>query len=80
MRDHLTILRDIEGYFSKNGLAAELQELQHEVRVAATGAELCLRVGSWLMTYHAYSKVDTAIDDLIMEFMEYCHFNGLYPK
>jgi len=80
MRDHLTILEDIERYLAENGLDQDLKELQDEARAAATGSELCLRVGTWLATYHACSKADPAIDGLIEEFLAYCHFNGLYPR
>jgi hypothetical protein len=38
MRDHLTILEDIERYLAENGLDQDLKELQDEARAAATGS------------------------------------------
>ena len=80
MRDHLTILKDIEQYLSSHGLSEDLLSLQDEVGASATGGELCARVGSWLLTFQNDSEPDQAAKELITEFIKYCHFNALYPR
>ncbi len=80
MRDHLTILKDIEQYLSSHGFSEDLQSLQDEVRASATGGELCARVGSWLLTFQVNSEHAQAAQGLIDEFIKYCHSNGLYPR
>jgi hypothetical protein len=80
MRDHLTILKDIEQYLSNHSLTDDLQSLQEEVQASATGGELCSRAGTWLLTFQVYSEYDQTVQDLINEFIEYCHSNGIYPR
>jgi hypothetical protein len=81
MRDHLAILADIERYLAAKGMTKELEEVQFEVRAAATGSELCLSVGTWLHTFYVYSfPLDAEMESLYTEFIEYCHFNGLHPR
>ncbi|HMH32136.1 MAG TPA: hypothetical protein VK543_03850 [Puia sp.] len=80
MRYHLDILKDLQDFLSENNLTIELQSLHNEVLASSTGGELCMRVGSWLLTFRVTNRKDAlGMDKLITEFIDYCHFNGLFP-
>ena|GEM_PF-3712686 len=75
MRNNLDILRDIESALSRLSLYQELADLKEEVLASSTGGELCARVGSWLLTNEQIQP----LSNLRIEFISYCHANGLYP-
>ena len=76
MRYHLDILTDIEQFLTASHMESEFRSLEDEVRASATGTELCLRVGSWLLSH----KEIAGLKDLRFEFIDYCNYNRLYPK
>ena len=80
MRDHLTILADIESYLAAKGMTKELEEIQFEKRVRATETQLCLSIGTWLHTFYMYSfPLDPEMENLYEEFIGYCDSKGLHP-
>lgn len=81
MRHHLEILNNIDNLLSDNGLEEERIALKKEVTASTTGSELCLRSGSLLLTLQkSQSRLSIVAEDLIKEFISYCHAHGLYPK
>ena len=79
MRDLPTILEDIKQYLSSHGLTEDLQSLQDEIKVSTIAGKLYSYVGTWLLTFQVYSDYDQVVYDLINEYIDSCHFNGIYP-
>jgi hypothetical protein len=80
MRYHLDILKDIQGFLSQNNFDTELASLNENVLASATGGELCMLVGSWLLGSNVKNlKAIPKMNILISEFIDYCHVNGLHP-
>ena len=76
MRGHLEILKDIENHLSNTNQERASQELEHEVQGSATGSELLLRVGFWLVS----NKKATGLGKLKNEWLVCCRLNGLEVK
>jgi hypothetical protein len=67
-------------FLSNNKLPIELESLNNRVLASATGGELCLGVGFWLLTFRDGNRLAASgMDKLITEFMDYCHSHGLFP-
>jgi hypothetical protein len=79
MRDLPAILEDIKQYLSSHGLTEDLQSLQDEIKVSTIAGKLYSHVGTWLLTFQVYSDCDQTVYDLINEYIQCCHFNGIYP-
>jgi hypothetical protein len=80
MRDLPIILEDIKQHLSSHGLTKELQSLQDEIKISTIAGKLYSHVGTWLLTFQVISDCEQAAYDLINEYIESCHFHGIYPR
>jgi hypothetical protein len=80
MRDLPAILEDIRKYLASHGPTDDLKSLDNEIKISTLTGNLWSHVGTWILTYHAYSDFDVVMADLIEEYLVCCHANGIYPR
>jgi hypothetical protein len=78
-RTYLEILDDINEVLANSGFSIEAEELKNEIKSSFTSTEICLRCGSKLLSYQNNKKLTNLIRIQINEFIDYCHFIGLFP-
>lgn len=79
-RNHLEILAEIDSILKSTKRESERLLLEKEIRSSSTGSEICLRVGSILLSLKNEGPIDVAIGKQIDGFVEYCNSNGLFPQ
>jgi hypothetical protein len=79
-RNHLEILIEINKLLKTEGLESDRLLLEKTIKSSSTGTEICLRVGSTLLTLKKNKAINLAIGKQIDEFVTYCNSNGLFPE
>jgi hypothetical protein len=80
MRYHLDILNDIYIQLEKANLLFELTSLRNVADHQYTSSEFLGEVGSCLLAINQEQSVFRTVGVLINEFIDYCHFYGIYPR
>jgi hypothetical protein len=79
-RNHLEVLTEIDNLLRSDGLESDRLLLENEIRSSSTGNEICLRVGSTLLTLKNKKAINQTIGTQIDEFVNYCKSIGLFPE